>query len=274
MHRFSAALIAAVSTIAFTQIALAADLARKAPAYTPPPAPIYSWTGFYVGGNAGYDWNDVNVNSNFSCPAGGGCSVTVPANVANIIAASSGSIRAHGFTGGGQAGYNWQVNSAVLSVETDFNAFNLNGSRSAAVPSVSTTSIFNPSTSVHTDWLFTLRGRLGWTVVPTVLLYGTGGLAVTEARISNTYTTTNNPLNTASGASSSSNTRAGWTIGGGAEWAFDPHWSVKAEYLYADFGSISTSTNVASAAFVNANIFSTSVNLKANIIRAGVNYKF
>ena len=85
---------------------------------------------------------------------------------------------------------------------------------------------------------------------------------------------TNNPANTASGASSSSDTLVGWTVGGGVEWAFAPNWSVKGEYLYMDFGSISTSTNVASAAFVNPNVFSTSVDLKANIVRAGINYRF
>jgi outer membrane immunogenic protein len=205
MRRLSLTIFAAASTVALTQIASAADLGR--PVYkAPPPAPppVFNWTGFYIGGNAGYDWNDVGVNSSFSCPAGlaADCSVTVPANLANITAASSGSISALGFTGGVQAGYNWQVNSVVLGLETDFNAFNLDGSRSVAVPSTTTSSIFNPTTSIDTNWLFTLRGRLGWTVVPTVLLYGTGGLGVTDAKVSNSYTTTNNPANTASGASS------------------------------------------------------------------------
>jgi outer membrane immunogenic protein len=254
--------------------ALAADLARpvyKAPP-PPPPAPIFSWTGFYIGGNAGYDWKEVGINSNFSCPAGG-CAVTNPTNLANITAASSGSVSAHGFTGGVQAGYNWQVNSTVFGIETDFDAFKLKGSRSAAVPSVTTTSIFHPSTSIDTDWLYTLRGRLGWAAVPTVLLYATGGLAVTDAKINNSYTTTNNPADTAAGASSSSKTLAGWTVGGGVEWSFAQNWTVKGEYLYVDFGSISTSANV-NLALNNPNLFSTSADFKANIVRAGLNYKF
>jgi outer membrane immunogenic protein len=251
--------------------ALAADIARKAP--PPPPAPIFSWTGFYIGGNAGYDWKDVGVNSNFSCPAGAGCAATNPTNLANITAASSGSVSAHGFTGGVQAGYNWQVNSTVFGIETDFDAFKLKGSRSAAVPSVTTTSIFHPSTSIDTDWLYSLRGRLGWAAVPTVLLYATGGLAVTDAKISNSYSTTNNPADTAAGASSSSKTLAGWTVGGGVEWAFAQNWTVKGEYLYVDFGSISTSANVNST-FANSNLFSSSADFKANIVRVGLNYKF
>jgi outer membrane immunogenic protein len=110
-------------------------------------------------------------------------------------------------------------------------------------------------------------------VVPAVLLYGTGGLAVTNAKVSNPYFTTNNPHDTASGSSSNSETRAGWTVGGGVEWAFAEYWSVKAEYLYVDFGSISTSANVTLPPF-NPNVFSTSADLKANIVRVGINYRF
>ena len=59
MHRLSAALISGVSTIALTQVASAADLPQKAPAYTPPP-PVYNWTGFYIGGHVGYSWGSVD----------------------------------------------------------------------------------------------------------------------------------------------------------------------------------------------------------------------
>jgi outer membrane immunogenic protein len=92
MRRLIIATIAAVSNIAFTQFALAADWPRQVPdAYTlPPPPPTSSWTGFYIGGNVG-------------------------------TAASSGSAFAHGFTAGVQAGQNWQSNKAVLGIEADFN---------------------------------------------------------------------------------------------------------------------------------------------------------
>ena len=96
---------------------------------------------------------------------------------------------------------------------------------------------------------------------------------MTDAKISNSYSTTNNPGDTAAGASSSSKTLAGWIVGGGVEWAFAQNWTVKAEYLYADFGSVSTSANVNST-FANPNLFSSSADFKANIVRAGLNYKF
>jgi outer membrane immunogenic protein len=269
MKRLVGALVALAISPA---VAWAADMAVKAPRIVPP-APVYDWTGGYVGLNAGWDWSRENVDTAFSCPVGV-CSVNNATNILNIIAGSSGRLSADGFTGGGTAGYNWQTGGAVLGVETDFDYFRLRGSRAASIPSATTTSIFNPSTSLSTDWLFTLRGRAGWAVVPTFLLYATGGLAVTEARLANAYTTTNNPANLGAGTSSNSQTRAGWTVGGGLEWMLAHNWSVKAEYLYADFGSISNTTLVIDPFSPNANIFTTSIPLRVNIARAGINYHF
>jgi outer membrane immunogenic protein len=148
-----------------------------------------------------------------------------------------------------------------------------NNSLSAAIPSTTTPSIFNTNTSLDTDWLFTSRGRLGWAATPRLLLYATGGLAVTNLKVGNSFVTSNNPANTSTGASSQSETRAGWTVGAGTEWAFYHNWTLKAEYLYVNFRSISTT------AFVNSNfatpdVFTTSADLKANIVRVGLNYKF
>ena len=202
--RIAGVLAAAVSLCA-SQSVFAADL---------PSSAGYNWTGFYFGGNAGYAWGHSDVSSSFSCPSDAGCSVSNVQNLANITSAATGSLSPTGFTGGVQAGYNWQFDATVFGLEADFNAFDLNSSRSVAVPSVTTSSIFNPTTTVDTNWLFTLRGRLGHTVAPTVLLYATGGLAMTDLQVSNSYTTASNPSNTASGASSHSFTRVGLTVGG------------------------------------------------------------
>jgi outer membrane immunogenic protein len=105
MRRSFVGLIATVSTIALTQIASAADLPRKAPRYAPPPPPpVFSWTGFYIGGNAGYGWGGGNVDVGF-----------VPA----LFDASPFSVRTDpkGFIGGAQAGYNWQYSALVLGIE-------------------------------------------------------------------------------------------------------------------------------------------------------------
>jgi len=249
----------------------AADMPIKAPSMPAPP-PVWSWTGFYIGGNAGYAWGTANLDPSFTCAIFGLCPINDAANLANSNAIAGGSLSPSGFTGGGQLGYNWQTGNWVLGVETDFDALNLRDSRSASVPRTTLASIFSATTSISTGWMYTLRGRLGWTVAPTVLLYASGGLALADATLSNAFAITG--LGATAGASSTSPTLTGWTVGGGLEWMVAQNWTVKAEYLYVDFGSISTTANVVGGGAAVPNVYSTSTDLKTNIVRAGVNYKF
>jgi outer membrane immunogenic protein len=91
------------------------------------------------------------------------------------------------------------------------------------------------------------RGRVGW-AFDSVLVYGTGGLAVTKFDITKSFSwdlndgcpTLGTLFNCHNGGTSG--TRTGWTAGGGVEWAFAPRWSLKAEYLFADFGRVTYST--------------------------------
>ncbi|KAB2853823.1 MAG: porin family protein, partial [Bauldia sp.] len=112
-----------------------------------------------------------------------------------------------GVVGGGQIGYNYQISPLfVVGLETDFQGTSLrsnNGFGNASLP-----------------WFGTVRGRAGFALLESKLfVYGTGGFAYGE-------------LNTPFG----SDTRTGWTAGGGVEWAFLPNWSAKVEYLYVDLG--------------------------------------
>ena len=269
-------LLVAAGAALFSPLAIAADLPVKSPGFGGA-AMTYNWTGLYVGANVGYAWGHSDTSSTISCPTGG-CPVVNPINIQNIGIMSTGPISARGFTGGVQGGYNWQSGSAVFGVETDFNAFDLKGSRSGTAASVTSLSVFSSTTSVNTDWLFTFRGRLGWSVAPTVLLYATGGLAVTEVHLANSYfNTPPGPafptIGPSSGASSQAQTRLGWALGAGIEWAVGGNWSLKTEYLYADFGSVTTTANVTSGVG-NPDIFSTSASLKAHIARFGANYRF
>jgi outer membrane immunogenic protein len=126
------------------------------------------------------------------------------------------------------------------------------------------------------DWFGTARGRVGFLPTDRVLLYATGGLAY--GQVSATA-----PLIPLSWGS----TRAGWTVGGGAEAAIDPHWSVKLEYLYMDLGDIggssTTATNVVTQLgvpvrrnTVTTTTFASTFNTRFtdNIVRVGVNYRF
>jgi outer membrane immunogenic protein len=249
--------------------ALAADMAVKAP---PPPAPVWSWTGFYIGGNAGGVWGN-------SDPA-----MSVPItnagyfNILNTpIVDSVGIMHIHpgAATAGGEIGYNLQTNNIVWGIEADFNYLGLNASSSAVgtyvIPARTT---FNLTQSVQTDWLFTLRPRVGFAVDST-LIYVTAGLALTDLK----YNAAFSDVFGATNIGAISTTRAGWTVGGGIEHALGLHWSAKAEYLYADFGSVST-TGVGNATFNNTpgfpgslSPFTDTANLKVSIVRVGLNYK-
>ncbi len=120
-------------------------------------------------------------------------------------------------------------------------------------------------------WLGTFRGRLGWLATPQFLIYGTGGLAVGETKISNSAFAplVIPPLNA---ASESSKTQAGWTAGGGVEWMFAPNWSLKAEYLYVDLGDNDTTISYAYGA--NNSTLTSHVKDTFHIARAGINWHF
>lgn len=299
MRRFSAALVGVVSAIAFTQIAAAADLPRKAPAYTPPPPPAISWTGWYVGVNAGWiDANgDVNTDATIlSFPGDPTTSTTLAAAATNQF-----SKRSDGFLGGGQLGYNYQFSPLfVVGLETDIqgsslrNDLNFSNSVLTNTTSGPSTGHWQTNTTVSRDlnYLGTLRGRIGWTATPTFLLYGTGGLAY--GGVSSSTTMTIAAFNNASGlpvggvtpgtaSGSFSGARAGWTAGGGVEWMFIPNWSAKLEYLHYDLGSETYATggyaidvgptslpSSGSAAIATR----TTVHFNGDIVRVGLNYKF
>ena len=130
------------------------------------------------------------------------------------------------------------------------------------------------SGSVTTDWLVTIRPRVGW-AFDRFLVYGTGGLAVTHQHNSLTdidSTTVGGVIGTFNATSSQT---VGWTAGGGIEYAIANNWSVKAEYLYLDFGDVTGSAGggVSGLGLDSASVSVTS-HLTANIVRAGLNYQF
>ena len=150
-------LFAAIGILVFgASAAGAADMGPpvyKTP-YLPPPLPVSSWTGFYVGGNGGF----------------GGNSVSYSSTIAGVTGNTS--LNSSGFLGGGQAGFNWQVAPLwVIGVETDFDATNISSNASASTP------FATANAGTKTDWFGTVRGRAGLLVTPVALLYATGGWA-------------------------------------------------------------------------------------------------
>ena len=270
--------------------AFAADMAIKAP---PPPAPVYSWTGWYIGLNAGGGWRSNTINNSFTQGACSGPSSS-PSECATVFSVFNSAlpgqfdIHPSGFIGGGQVGYNYQSGAFVWGVETDFQGANIKGNASttASVPFTFPGSLVTAGTgSEKIDWFGTLRGRLGWTPTPPLLVYATGGLAYAHVQTGAAFSLqTSFPFFGQTGSGSTailqSDTLAGWTVGGGLEWMFAPHWSVKGEYLYYDLGTVSfnqtlgvVGQGVSVGDFFGGNIQS-AVHYRGNIARAGLNYKF
>jgi outer membrane immunogenic protein len=122
-------LVILFAALAFSGSAFAADLPAKALAYkAAPPVAAYGWTGFYVGANAGYAWGHSDPASSFTCPAPGACPYNVPVQLSAFNAAGTGILSPNGFTGGGQAGYNYQSGQLLYGVELDIESFRLNRS--------------------------------------------------------------------------------------------------------------------------------------------------
>jgi outer membrane immunogenic protein len=252
-------LVAGAMVAAWTASAAAADLrpVHKAP----PPALVQSWTGFYLGANVGWAWanDDVTWTGN---PAGFGGGFTPILN-----AAGTGAIDSDGVTAGVQAGFNYQISSIVLGVEADLNYTDLSGSRTVVLPPPAALGTFATST-FESNWLATFRGRIGVLVAPSLLAYVTGGLAIADVSTSDLGFFTA-PLST--NAAAIDEVRAGWTIGGGLEWAFASNWSAKLEYLYVDLGTVSTTS--ANTVIPIATILHEH-DIKEHLVRVGVNYRF
>ena len=307
--------IAALTVLAGS--ALAADLpSYKAPPPPPPPPPPL-WTGFYVGLNAGGTWSQSNSVYTSSFPVAGFGDTALNTGSASYLASSmalgaSGNVSTGnngGFIGGGQIGYNWQFyNSFVVGVEADIQGIASSSSNAARAnvlslggdpffvsgtgPDLLATTI---SSYKQLDYIGTVRGRLGYLVTPTLLVYGTGGLAYGGVSLRTSIFQGNTdcanfgapPCFTpaAFGGSSFSDTRVGWTAGAGLEWMFWPNWSTKVEYLYYDLGNVTVANGVLANSFNAVPFGGTSTLLAAaasqsrtrfdgHIVRVGVNYHF
>lgn len=175
---------------------MAADLPTKAPLYA---APVFSWTGFYVGINGGAGWADTD----------------------SVFAAGIGLDMTGGFFGG-QIGYNWQFGQFVIGAEIDGQWANI--SDTVGVPGIATF-------ESNIDFFGSARLRAGYAIQQQALIYLTGGVAFANNEI-----TLSAPI-IAIPAFSDNQTHVGWTVGAGLEFAFSPHWTAKVEYRYASYGS-------------------------------------
>jgi outer membrane immunogenic protein len=254
----------ALLTLGLAVPADAADLPARTYTKAPPMvAPVYNWSGFYVGLNAGGIGGTLDPDYASASTA----AFSTPDELVFLRGFTNRSLKTAGFTGGGQAGYNYQLQNFVLGAEADLNYTGLRQTRVSGPfgePACSVV-VCTVTQSYNADWLATVRGRAGF-ASNAWLIYATGGLAIAEVRRSDVFV-----LPTSINAASDRSMLTGWTAGIGVEWAFAPNWSVKAEYLYVDLGSASyTLTN----ATLPAATFQVDHRLTENVGRIGINYHF
>jgi outer membrane immunogenic protein len=196
MRKYILSLLAGTATTALAvSAASAADLPIRAapPAPMIAPVPIFTWTGFYAGVNAGWGWREDDEESVVLTPG-----PATPGLAGTLLFQNN---NEGGFTGGGQIGYNYQIGSFVVGVETDIQwADTDEGQNAVFLPAPGFVGTFTPGVfeSNAPEWWGSVRGRLG-VAFGQVLVYGTGGLAYTEDN-------------------------TGWTLGGGVEWALPVNW--------------------------------------------------
>ena len=259
-------LLIGTSFVALAVPAMAADLPVKAP--PPVMAPLPTWTGFYLGLNGGYSWGRSSRELNFVTATG--ATLIAPGGVV-----TTGGTELEGGLFGGQIGYNWQTANWVFGFESDIQWANQRGSRAftGLIPLAGGGFLTGAVVDQKLEWFGTFRGRGGFLVGQSALLYVTGGLAYgslqTDIALAGLTAAGAGIAATASG----SGTRVGWTVGTGLEWKFSPNWSAKVEYLYMDIGSTTNTAFITTPAGVTVGANVTS-RVTDNIIRGGFNYQF
>jgi outer membrane immunogenic protein len=230
----------------FGSQAHAADIRAAQPVYKAPEAatPVSNWGGFYAGFHGGYGWGNASIDPLISIT---GVTTTQPFANPNPS----------GFVFGGQAGYNWEVGSyLVTGLELDYSAADMTSSETIPVGRLTTATL-----ATKIDSMASGRARVGFAILPSVLLYGTGGVAWGHTSATETL------ARTAPVAAISQTVFAdqfGWVLGAGVETKLVDHFLVRAEYLHYDFGD-------ATYAFTP---ISGSAKVTADVIRGGIGYKF
>ena len=229
MKRVILAGIGALAMVTMMGAANAADMQRRQamPVKAPVYAVPYNWTGFYVGVNGGAGFG----HSTWSDVTG---------------ATGSSGFNTSGGLIGGTIGYNAQMGQAVFGLEGDLDWSNIRGS-TTALPCTT------GNCETRNSWLGTARGRIGY-AFDRFMPYVTGGAAFGNIKA------------TPAALAGVDNSKLGWTLGGGGEFAIAGPWTAKVEYLYVDLGK--TNCPVGNCAV------STDVNFHANVARAGLNYRF
>jgi outer membrane immunogenic protein len=244
----------AAGFFAFTALMVASALAAGLPLFTnTPPAVEDPWTGFYLGGHAGYGWGNKTFLDNFPTP-------DLALDAETVV---------EGGLAGLQGGYNYQFNWLVLGAEGDFTWSGVKNS------SFSCFTFGNQLCSAHPEWFSTVTGRVGVAIGP-ALFYAKGGAAWVNDNYTDIATCSGSQPTHKAGITAAcgdwfygNKTSIGWTVGAGIEYAFARDWSVWAEYDYMQFGGHSVPFTDGANGY-----FTEEIHQAVNEVTVGVNYKF
>jgi outer membrane immunogenic protein len=207
--------LATAVLVAASASAFAADLPSRRPPPVFTPVPLFTWTGFYVGGDVGYAWG---YNTTDSSVADG------------ITGSAPYSSKPNGEIGGVHVGYNYQINQFVIGIEGDVVGSNFNNTGNGYFTNVDGGPVAGVYTSTRIPIEGSIRGRLGY-AWDRALFYVTGGAAFGD--IEHQY---NDPYDEIGDPNNYRKTKVGYTVGGGVEYALSNNWSVRGEYRYTDYG--------------------------------------
>jgi outer membrane immunogenic protein len=258
---------ASLLALSFATGAIAADLPRKSVAPVFSQAPAFSWTGFYAGlaGGAQFSDNKWNTTGRAINPAG---LLGAPGANDNPTGFNQTGFQATAFVG-----YNYQINqSFVAGIEADIGG-SFGGKKSIyGIPGTFAGSYPVGSVDATTAELGlngSIRGRLGFLVMPTAMIYGTGGVAFQQAKYGVSCARATPGWCLADRSQTESDTRIGWTLGAGIEAQLFGNWLGRVEYRYADFGNKTLNFFPSTIDAVTAR-----TSLKTHTVQAGIAYKF
>lgn len=234
---------------------------RQAYAKAPDAAPLASWAGFYLGVHGGYGWGD----DPFTLPGG---SFMFPDGTA------INGVKSKGWAAGGHAGHNWQYDRVVTGLEIDLSAADIKGNSNTLFEDFGGGLSATASMNEKVKYLGTMRGRLGWVPVDSILLYGTAGLAWERLETGVTFSQSS-AVGTVTGTSNVPADHFGWVAGAGAEMMLgNSNWIGRIEYLHYDFGRIFEEDTLSLSGAPPTFVASTSGRQTIDLVRAGVSYKF
>jgi len=238
------------------------------------PALSDEWGGLYVGGNIG--WAGSRHSAQTTTQFDPSKYYNVPSDQNDIQEVGDQDLDSNDLTGGGQIGYNWQFRWCVFGIETDFNSLSTDIFTSRSKPyTAAPTGTLTITSTAQTNWLWTVRPRLGF-AIDRWLFYGSGGLTLANLEadfsVSDDYSVA---LGNVAEHQNISETKAGWTVGGGVEVRLDKNWSIRSEYLYADLGTLSGDTHdMYTTGGYSPNTIHHEADFTVHLVRVSLNYKF